>query len=182
MKFAPPSSRGFFRDGLEGQEIVLKADGVRVQQLLNAFAAVRAKHEAGVMIFVHAIGDFGIAVRICVGMFLPREAEYDAGVIFSCRRQRVTCLPCSDFESRPFPPEVDAARSLDDIGDVRAADARRDFQKIKFAVGVGFQEFAVCDTADAAESFDDLSIGGEQFLCVFGIVRQRARREDAALM
>ena len=56
------------------------------------------------MVFVHAIGDFGIAVGICVGMFLSREAEDDAGVIFSDGRKSVRLLPCSDFEARPFAP------------------------------------------------------------------------------
>ena len=60
--------------------------------------------EAGVVIFVHAIGDFGVAVGICVGMFLAREAQDNAGVIFSRWRESVRLLPCSDFEARPFAP------------------------------------------------------------------------------
>src|ERR1700742_1075113 len=97
--FGPPSSRWFFWDGLEGQEIVLEAHGVRIEQMLDAFAVRRLQDEAGVMIFVHAIRDFGIAVRIRVGMFLAREAQDHAGVISARLRKSVRRLPCSDFEA-----------------------------------------------------------------------------------
>ena len=100
----PPSSRRFFRDGLKGQEIVLEANGVGIEEFLDAFAAGRLQDEAGVVIFMDTVGDFGIAVGICVGMLLAGEAQDYAGVIFSRRRQGVRLLPCSDFEARPFAP------------------------------------------------------------------------------
>ena len=95
---------GFSGTGWKARKSLLKADGVGIEQLLDAFAVRGFQDEAGVMIFVHAISDFGIAIGICVGMFLAREAEDDAGVIFSRRWQLVRILPCSDFEARPFAP------------------------------------------------------------------------------
>src|SRR5580704_7228174 len=137
----PPSRGRLIGNGLEGQEIVLEANGIGIEKMLDAFVAVRLQDETGVMIFVHAIGDFRIAVGIWVGMFLAREAQDDSGVISARCREGVRLLPCSDFEARPFAPEIDAAGGFDDVGDVSAADTRGDFEKIKLAVGVGFQEF-----------------------------------------
>ena len=91
--------------------------------MLDAFAVVGLQDEAGVVVFVDAIGDFGIAVRVRVGMLLAGEAQDHTGVIFPCRRESVRLLPCSDLEARPFAPQVDAARGFDDVGNVRAADA-----------------------------------------------------------
>src|ERR1700744_362541 len=131
------------------------------------------------MIFVHAICDLWIAVGICVGMFLPREAQDYACVILSYRRQSVRLLPCPNFEPRPLAPQVDAAGSFDDIGNVCAANARRDFEEIKFAVGVGSKKLAMRYAAHSAEPFDHMAVGGEQRIRVVGIVWQRDRGEDA---
>ena len=38
------------------------------------------------------------------------------------------------LDARPLAPEVDAARGLQRLRDVRAADARGDFEKVELAV------------------------------------------------
>ena len=52
----------------------MEADSVRVEELLDALAVWRLQNEAGVMVFVDAIGDFGVAVGIGVGVFLAGSA------------------------------------------------------------------------------------------------------------
>ena len=75
----------------------ISAKGTGIEELLDAFALWRLQDEACVVIFVDAIGDFGIAVGICVGMFLAREAQDYTGVISAGRRKLVRVLPRSDF-------------------------------------------------------------------------------------
>jgi hypothetical protein len=137
----------FVGDRLGGDEIGLKAGGVGIEKLLDAFGALGFQDEADVVIFGDAVGDFGIGVGGCIGMFLAGERKNDSGVVAAKWGKLVGLIPCSDFETRPFAPEVDAGGGLDDIGDVGAADAGGDFDEIKFAVGVRAQKFSMGDPA-----------------------------------
>ena len=65
---------------------------------------------------------------------------------------------------RPLAPEIDARGGLDDFGNVRSANSGGDFEEVELAVGVGFQEFGVSDSANAAEALNHLAIGIEQRL------------------
>ncbi len=94
-------------------------------------------YEAGVVVFVYAVDDFGIGVGASVGAFLTRQAEDDPGVIVTGWRRSVRSLACSQFEAGPFAPEIETAGGFYDVGDVGAAYSRGYFQEIKFAVGVG---------------------------------------------
>ena len=71
----------FVRNRLGGDEIGLKTGGVGIEELLDAFGALGFQDEADVMIFRDAVGDFGIGVGGCIGMFLASEREDDSGVI-----------------------------------------------------------------------------------------------------
>lgn len=72
---------GLVWNGLRRHEIGLKAGGVRIEELLDAFGALGLQDETGVVIFRDAVGDFGIAVGGRVGMFLASERKNDCGVI-----------------------------------------------------------------------------------------------------
>jgi len=71
----------FVGNGLGGDEIGLKAGGVGIEQLLDAFGALGLEDEAGVVIFRDAVGDFGIGVGGRIGMFLAGERKNDSGVV-----------------------------------------------------------------------------------------------------
>src|ERR1700686_606083 len=129
-----------------------------------------------------AINDFGIVVGTRVGMLLARERKNYAGVVAARGGKLVRLLPCSDFEVRPFAPEINVGGGFDHVGNVGAADASGDFDEIKSAVSVRFQEFGVRDAAETAKTFDDVAIYLEEFLGFGGIARQGARGEDTALM
>ena len=86
---------GSVGDWLGGQEVGLEALGVGVQEFLDAVVAGGFQDEAGVVIFVDAVDDFGIGERAGVGVLLASEAEDDAGVIVVDRRGGVGLLPCS---------------------------------------------------------------------------------------
>src|SRR6267142_1077999 len=91
-------------------------------------------------------------------------------------------LPCSHFEPCPFSPEVDAARRLDHIRNVRAAHSRSDLNEIKLAVGVRLQEFRVRHTAHEPETRQQITIDLLKRLGFFSIVRKRARGENPAVV
>ncbi len=134
-----------------GDEIGLEAGGVGIEQVLDAFVALRFQDEAGVVIFRDAVGDFWVGVGGRIGMFLAGERKNDSGVLAAQRRKVVRLIPCPDFEARPFAPEVYARGCLDDVRNVRAADAGGDFDEINFAVGVRTEELGMGDSAHEAE-------------------------------
>jgi hypothetical protein len=91
----------------------LEAGGVGIEQVLNAFVVLRFEDEAGVVILRDAVGDFGIGVGGRIGMFLAGERKNDSRVVAAWWRKLVRLIPCSDFEARPFAPEVDASDPLE---------------------------------------------------------------------
>src|SRR5260370_2073458 len=97
--------RGWFvRDGLRGDEIGVKAAGVGIEQVLNAFGALRLQDEAGVVIPGDAVGDFRIGVGGSIRMFLAGERKNDSGIIGAWGRKLVRPIPCPDLHSRPLAP------------------------------------------------------------------------------
>ena len=62
-----------------------------------------------------------------------------------------------DLDARPLAPEVDAARGLDRLGDVGAADARRRLEEVEAAVAA-LDELGVRDAADEPERADQLVV------------------------
>jgi len=68
-------------DGLGGDEIGLKAGGVRIEQLLKAFGALGLQDKADVVILGDAAGNFGIGVGGSIGMFLASERKNDRGIV-----------------------------------------------------------------------------------------------------
>jgi hypothetical protein len=100
------SGGGFVWDWLGGQEVGLEALGVGVQEFLDAVVAGGFQDEAGVVIFVDAVGDFGIGVRAGVRVFLASQAEDHAGVIVARGWRSVGLLPCAYFQAGPFAPEI----------------------------------------------------------------------------
>src|ERR1700720_447284 len=121
-----------------------------------------------------AINDFGIVVGTRVGMLLARERKNHAGVVAARGGKLVRLLPCSDLEVRPFAPEINVSGGFDHVGNVGAADAGSDFNEIKSTVGVGFQEFGVCDAAEIAETLDDVAIYFEELFGFGRVARQGA--------
>ena len=100
------------------------------------------------VIFRNALDDLGIVVGGSIGFFLPGKRDDDAGIVLPQWRQLVGLLPCPNIEARPLSPQIDPRSSFDDIGDVGAADAGRDFQEIEVVVGMRFQEFRMGDAAN----------------------------------
>ena len=84
----------------------MEALGVGVQEFLDAVVAGGFQDEAGVVIFVDAVGDFGIGVRAGVRVFLASQAEDHAGVIVARGWRGVGLLPSTDFQTGPFAPEI----------------------------------------------------------------------------
>jgi hypothetical protein len=142
---------GLVRDRLSGEEIVAETAGVGIEQMLDAFVALRFEDEADVVVFGDAIGDFGIGVGGRVRLFLAGERNDDSGVVAAHGGKLVRLIPCPDFEARPFAPEVDAGGSLDDIGNVGAADAGGDLDEIEFAVGMRLQKLGMSHSTHEAK-------------------------------
>ena len=83
----------------------------------------RRDDQAGVVALVHAHHDLGIGVGAQVRPFLPRERQDDSRVAIGGRRRLVASRLAGDLDVRPFSPQIDAGRCLDDVHDVGAADA-----------------------------------------------------------
>src|SRR6266581_9193207 len=92
-------------NGLGGDEIDVKARGVRIEQLLDAFRALGLQDEADVMISRDTAGDFRIGVGGSIRMLLASERKNDSGIIIANRRKLVRLIPCPNFQARPFAPE-----------------------------------------------------------------------------
>ena len=90
------------------------------------------------VVFRDAIDDFRVVVWGGVRTFLAGQGKNDASIVAPRSGKLVGLLACSDFETGPFAPEINAGGGFDDVGNVGAADAGGDFDEIKFAVGVLF--------------------------------------------
>src|SRR5579859_150192 len=153
------NSRGrFVGNRLRSKKIHGEAPGVRIEQLTNPLFARRFQQEAGVVIFFHAIGDFGVAVRGSVGFFLARKRKNGAGIVLRGRRQSIGNLPCPDFELGPFSPEIDSRGGFDDVSDIRATDASGNFQKVDLSRGMSLQKLGVGYAAKQTEDLHQLHV------------------------
>src|SRR5438067_10334205 len=123
------------RRGDEGAEVARESFGVVVEKLAHSFEALRADDEADVVRLVNAEDDFGVVVGRRVRALLPRQRERDAAVL--APRLKATDAPAPrarDLDARPLAPEVVARRRLQSLRDVRAADARGDFEEVELSV------------------------------------------------
>src|SRR5882762_1195754 len=172
----------FVGNGLGGEKIGDEARGVGIQNLRNTLGLRRFEDESGVVIFRDAVDDLRVIVRGSVRAFLTGQRKDYARIVAACGGKLVRLLPCSDFQVRPFTPEIDVGGRFNDVGNVRAPDACGDFDEIELAVGVRFQELGVRHSAKIAEAFDYAAIYFEQVFGFGSIALQRAGGEDAALM
>jgi len=171
---------GFVGNGLSCEKVEREAFRIGVEKFANALFMRRFQDESGVMIFLHAIDDLGITVRRCVGVLLPRQGQKLLRVVLRHMRQFVRSLPGTDVELGHSRQKIDAGRSLDDVNNVSAANARGDFQEIYFSCGVGFQEFGV---SNARERDRGPASGFGEVVKLHGFpgfARKCARREDAS--
>ena len=111
----PGSGSWFVRNGLGGDEIVVKTPDVGIQQLLNSFVALGFQNETSVVVFRDATNDFRICECGSIRVFLSGKRKNHSGVIAARGRKRVGLFPSSDFETSPFAPEVDTRGGLDDV-------------------------------------------------------------------
>ena len=85
-----------------------------------------------------------------------------------------------DFQLRPLAPKVDSRCRFQNICDVRAADARRDFEKVEIAVSIALDELSMRRAGLHAHRLDQAAIDFQQLLLVQRIVRNRLRNIRAA--
>ena len=121
--------RRLVRNRLRGEKIFDEAAGIRIQKLLNPLLARGFKNKSGVMKLVDAVHDLLVGVRRSIGVFLARQRKNHSRVITSFGWKSIRLLPRTDFQASPLAPEIDAGGSFDDIGDVRAPDARSYLKK-----------------------------------------------------
>src|SRR6266581_2848745 len=178
----PGSGSWLLRNGLGGDEIVVKAPDVGIQQLPNSFVALGLQNETSVVVFRDAINDFRVREGGSIRVFLARKRKNNSGVIAAHGRKLVGLFPSSDFETRPFAPEVDTRGGLDDIGNVGTADASSNLNEIEFSAGVRFQEFGVCHATHETQAFQQIVIDFEKRSGFFRVPGQRTRCEHAAGM
>src|SRR5579883_471923 len=175
-----PSGSGFFRNGLESHEVVMKTGRVGSEQLLDAVGAGGAQDEAGVMMLFDAQDDFRIGVGGSIRVGLAREAEYGAGVLLADGRKLIGLLARAELKFGPFAPEIDAGGGLDNVRDVSAAHASGDFNEIELAIGVGFQKLGMSNTTNQAEGADEIAVHIEESARISRKGRKRPRGEDTA--
>src|SRR5438874_8716228 len=90
-----------------GNEIFCEPPTIIIKQLSHTLVALRSNNQPGVMLFLHAIDDFRIAVSRRVGKLLTRQRENDSSMLFSRLQSRAAC-GIRDFEFRPFMPKVNS--------------------------------------------------------------------------
>src|SRR5712691_695341 len=125
-----------------GDEIFREAPAIIRKQLIHSLKFFRAHNQANVMTLLHAIENLRVVVSGCVRIFLFRQRKNDAGVFFA-RPQRFSMTISRNFQTRPFAPKIDPRSSFQNIGDVSAANTRRDFQKVKLAVSFALDELGM---------------------------------------
>src|SRR5437016_13639129 len=104
------------------------------------------------MRLVSAEDDFRVRVAGRVRALLPRQREHDAGVLSPrCEPTDALAPRVRHLDSRPLAPEVEARSRLQGLGDVRAADARRDFEEVELPSFGAAYELGVCRAAPESE-------------------------------
>src|SRR5579862_472609 len=143
---------------LRSVEILAKSPAVRIEKFADTLRFRRAQDKPGVMMLGHAIHDLRIVVSRSIRSFLPRQRNDHASVPVSFFRQLVRFFPRSNFQARPFSPQINSRGSFNLVRDVRSADARGHFDKIKFAVLVRSQEFRVGHSASQPQRCDYFAV------------------------
>src|SRR5712691_2158996 len=111
------------------------------------------------MMAIESPYDLRCVVTAGIGLFLTCETDDASGITLLRLGQGVLQVEeGGDFDSGPLDPGVEAGGEFDDLGDVRAADAGRGFEKVEAAVGVGLDELGVGDAGDDAERFDNVGV------------------------
>src|ERR1051325_4463797 len=164
-------------------EVLGEAFGVRVEKPAHAREVGRAHDETDVVGLLHAEDYLRVVVTGRVRMLLARERERDAAVL-APRSDRADPLAARVryLDARPLAPEVAAARRLQGLRDVRAADARRDFEEVELAVRRAAYELCVRRAALHAERAQKLFVQARQLGVLGRVVIQSVRREDSALV
>ena len=94
--------------GHDRAEIGEEALRVVAGQALYAGGGGRLDENAGVVMLVEPEDDLGIAVGGGIGLALPSEADYAAGIIVADLRKRIGLAEDGGgLESRPFDPRVE---------------------------------------------------------------------------
>src|ERR1700722_1415364 len=170
----------FIGNRLRSVEILTKSSAIRIEQFDETLWFRRAQDEPGVMMLGHAIHDLRIVVSRSIRRFLPRQRDNHASVPVASLRQLIRFFPRSNFQASPFSPQINSRGSFNLVRDVRSADTRGHFDKIKFAVTVRAQEFRVRHAASETQCRDHLAIDFQQRLRQRGSARQRAAHEYSA--
>ena len=136
-----------------GEKFPGNSFGVDSEQFVNALAPLRMKNKADVIRFRYAIDDFLVVVSGSVGLLLVCQRKDDARVILPHFRRFVWILRRRRFEFCPFAPEVKTAGVFQNVGDIRAADPRCNFQQIKSSCCGALQKLGMRHTALITERF-----------------------------
>ena len=127
---------------------------------LDAGGGGSADDQAGVVLAVESLDDFGSVVSGRVGGLLAGEGDDAAGVVVAELRQVVVkAEEGGELEAGPLDPGVEAGGELNDLGDVGAADAGGGFEEVEAAVFVGADELGVGDAGSEVKSGEDLAVG-----------------------
>src|SRR5205085_8258526 len=86
------------------------------------------------------------------------------------------------FDARPLAPEVEARSRLQGLGDVRAADARRDFEEVELPSFGAAYELGVCRAAPESERREQPGVQARQLGALRRVVLDGVGDEDAALL
>src|SRR5437870_2845229 len=133
------------------------------------------------MPFLHAIDDFGIIIRRRVGKLLTRQRENDSSMFFSWS-QSYAGSGIRDFEFRPFVPKVNSRRCFQDIRDIRAAYAGRDFEEIEITISLALDELGMRRARFHSHGFEEAAIYLQKLFFLRRIVRNGLGNVRAAAM
>ena len=131
------------------------------------------------MFLLNPIDNLRLIVGGSVGKFLPRQRENNAGVVSSWLQFRSGAW-FRDFKLCPFAPEINPGCCLQNVGDVRAADARRNFQKVELLISFAFDELSVRRSGFHIHRLNQTTIDLQEPFLVRRIVRNRLRNVCAA--
>src|ERR1700694_5946645 len=84
-----------------GDKVIRKTSSIIIEQLSHSLAFPGADDQTGVVFLLYAIDDLPIVVSGGVGVFLTRQREDDAGMLFSGPRGLGRINPV-DFPPGPF--------------------------------------------------------------------------------
>src|SRR5437016_9595198 len=132
------------------------------------------------MFLLHSTDNLRLVVSRGIRILLTGQRKQNASVLFARGLYLLRRLTFTDLDPGPLAPEVHSGSGLQNVGNVSAADARGNLQKIKLSVGGALDEFSMRGPSLQTKRFHQPAVDLKQPLLLDRAMRDRMRDISAA--